>query len=159
MRQETEALPWKKATDTPATSDCNVAGIYHERRFAMAERSKRVRIEITVKDRGTVWLRLDADDEYTTYLSGKWTFLKADPSDDDIYENGPEELAEAVLGSKKPGPGKFTRGNGSPLLRINGTRVILGGVDTMHGLSWGGRGVATLDKKLGGGHHWMAHTN
>src|SRR5262245_51586606 len=106
----------------------------------MSGRAKTVRVQIDVKDRGTVWLRLTSDpklDKYTIYLKGDWKLIGAEPSDDDIYENGPKELAEAVQG--KASKGKFERQSGSDMLILNGTqpRIHLAGVDQDHGLSPG----------------------
>ena len=116
----------------------------------MAVRKKSQYVEITVKDRGKVTLRLTATDKDTIYLEGSWKYMEK-PGSFDIYED-PTFLDE-VLGKKREGD--FTRKNGNSTVRLPDAIIDLQGVDTMHGLAWGGRGAAIV-RKLGR-QEWMAY--
>jgi hypothetical protein len=64
-----------------------------------------------------------------------------------------EEFANEVLGKARKGT--FERKTGSDTLDINGTSIRLIGVDTDHGLAYGGRGKAACGKL--GSQDWMAY--
>src|SRR5262245_25506229 len=109
----------------------------------MAGRSKKVTVQIKVKDRGSIWLRLTATDKETIYLKGEWEYWEK-PGSFDIYED--PTFLEEVLGKKTQGA--FERKDGSPTLTLKEAIIDLKGVDTMHGLAWGGKGKAIV-RKLG----------
>ena len=110
----------------------------------MASRKKTQHVDIVVRGRGTVTLKLTAEDEETIYLNGRWDLVSPKAGD---------PLVTDVLGSRTSG--KFERKKASRVLDLKDAIVSLQPVDSDHGLAYGGRGVATLGKL--GRHDWMAH--
>jgi hypothetical protein len=111
----------------------------------MAGRKSSQKVDITFKDGEIITLLLKAKDKDTIYLNGEWKHVER--SGEDIYEFLPE-----VLGNKRSG--SFTRKNGSSTLTLDAI-IDLTGVDTMHGLAHGGKGIAIV-RKLGR-QQWMAY--
>lgn len=100
-------------------------------------------VEIEIKDKGKLLLKLTAEDEHTIYLNGTWKLMSAKP----------ESLAQEVLGNRRSGD--FRRNKASRLLEMRDAIVTLQPVDSDHGLAYGGRGVAATRVK--GSHPWMAY--
>jgi hypothetical protein len=104
-------------------------------------------VEVKCKEaEGEVKLELEADDEDTIYLKGSWKLLG-------------RGLGEKVLKSKS---GSFERRKDAKVLHVDaggGNFISLEGVDSMHGLAYGGRGKAYFLKPPGlkdckGPHNW-----
>jgi hypothetical protein len=111
------------------------------------------KVDVAVKGRGTVTLTVKAEDEHTIYLEGKWTFVGAKLDDKKAGKDEVEKFTEEVLGRARRGT--FERKNGSKDLRLDGASVVLTGVDSMHGLAYGGKGKAACGKL--GSQDWMAY--
>jgi hypothetical protein len=111
-----------------------------------------VTVEVKCKEvSGKLLIKLQAGDEETIYLNGTWKLLSSKPDD----------LGKKVL---KKDRGDFERKKDRSVVTVDaggGNFISLEGVDSMHGLAYGGRGKAyTLSppdqslKNCKGPHKW-----